>query len=77
MPPVGAMASGRLAVSPKSSLLVSTFATLTSTLRQQAHALEGGAVLAQRHLVLGAAVEEIEDRARQAPLRDAAAGPRC
>src|SRR5262249_27038158 len=37
-------------------------------LRREAHALEGGAVLAQRDLVLGRAVEEIEYRARQAPL---------
>src|SRR5207302_8039865 len=29
-------------------------------------------VFAQRHLVLGAAVEEIEDRARQAPARELA-----
>ena len=38
-------------------------------LGQQAHALEGGAVLAQRDLVLRAAVEEVEDGARQAPAR--------
>src|SRR6266568_5125232 len=33
--------------------------------RGEARALEGGAVVAQRRFVLGAAVEEIEDRARQ------------
>jgi len=37
--------------------------------RQQPHPLEGGAVLAQRHLVLRPAVEEIEYRPRQAPAR--------
>ena len=31
MPPVGAMASGRLARAPRSSVLMSTFETLTST----------------------------------------------
>ena len=72
MPPVGAMASGRLLGLPKMSTWVSTCATFTSTLRQQAHALEGGAVLAQRDLVLGAAVEEVEDRARQPAFRQPA-----
>src|ERR1041385_3050493 len=38
---------------------------------QQADALERGTVVPQRRLVLGAAVEEVEDRARQAALRDA------
>ena len=49
---------------------VSTSETFTRTLRQEPHALEGGAVLAQRHLVLRAAVEEVEDRARQAAFRE-------
>src|SRR5206468_2981983 len=40
--------------------------------RGEAHALEGGAVRAQRDLVLGRTVEEIEYRARQAPLRHGA-----
>jgi hypothetical protein len=38
--------------------------------RQQADARERGAVLPQGHLVLRAPVEEVEDRARQAPLRE-------
>ena len=72
MPPVGAMASGRLDCSPKIAVAGVDLRHVDQHLGQQAHALEGGAVLAQRHLVLGAAVEEVEDRARQAPLRDAA-----
>jgi len=41
-------------------------------LRQEAHFFEGGAVRAQRNLVLGRTVEEIEDPARQPALRHAA-----
>jgi len=33
--------------------------------RQESHPLEGAAVVAQRDLVLGAAVEEVEDRPRR------------
>jgi hypothetical protein len=38
----------------------------------EAQPLEGGAVGAQRHLVLGTAVEEVEHDPRQAPARERA-----
>ncbi len=38
-------------------------------MRGEAHALPGRAIVAQRDFILGAAIEEIEDRTRQAAAR--------
>ena len=72
MPPVGAMARGIFASLPKRLYCGVDFRDIHQHLRQQPHPLEGGAVVAQGGLVLGAAVEEIEDGARQPAFRQPA-----
>ena len=64
------MASGSAARLPKMSERGIDLRYVRPARGQQAHALERGAVLGSVALVFGAAVEEIEDRARQATFRE-------